>query len=476
MFGQKKTTRRRRISTSTTQFEKLEDRNLMASIHFDAPTGQLYIAGDAASNTATLTQLNDTTYRARVDNVTRDVAVSEVNGINFLGYGGDDAFTNNTSAEVTAYGHAGNDTLRGGSGADALIGGSGNDTIYGNNGADRLVGANGNDTIFGGNGDDLIFGSTGSNELNGGNGDDTIFGSNTGDDILKGDNGRDQLFGLGGDDELHSGAGGSIAGGGELLMGHAGADRFFGGPGLNLLWGGDGDDVMTGTGGIQRMHGQNGNDTLTGGTGADLLRGHAGNDTITGNAGNDAIDAGSGSGDVVRFTKSYAASTVSATANGQRASVVSDGAEEIIGAERLQFSDRTISSNQATLAAPEAANLSTLNSYRSSSSRSVLSTPSDLTTFAENWSRTMGRNNRLEHSSSASRRALLVDGRTTVGENIIFIQDTGQSDAAIAAAMHNAWRNSASHRANMLNGSFSEVGIGIVKVGGFWWGTQVFAG
>ena len=474
MFGRNKKSQKR-SSNKSLSFQKLEDRNLLAAINFTS-SGQLYIAGDAGHNTGALTQLNATTLRATVDGVSRDVTASDVTGIAFLGFGGNDTFTNSTSAEVTVYGHAGNDTLRGGSGVDILIGGSGNDTIHGNDGNDRLVGANGNDTIFGGNGNDSIFGSAGTNELSGGNGDDVVYGSSTGDDILRGGNGLDRLFGLGGDDTLYAGDGGSAASGGELLMGNAGNDTFFGGAGLNIFWGGDGNDTINGGDNAEnRIHGQAGDDILTGGNRADLIRGHAGNDTISGLGGNDTIDAGTGSGDVVSFTNRYSSSAVSASANGQTVTVNSNGTDQIRGAERLNFSDREMTSSQAALAGPEAESLTDLNNYRNSSSRPVFSTPSDLTTFAENWSRTMSRVG-LSHSSASSRLALLVDGRTTVGENVIQVPDTGQTEAQIAAEMHNGWVNSTTHRTNMLNGSFTEVGIGIVKAGGFWWGTHVFTG
>ena len=133
-----------------------------------------------------------------------------------------------------------------------------------------------------------------------------------------------------------------------------------------------------------------------------------------------------------------------------------------------------MTSDQATLAAPEAASLAELNSFRGSS-RPVLSTPADLTTFAENWSRRMSQIG-LQHSSPASRQALLVGGRTTIGENVIFISDSGQTAEQVARTFQEMWANSSTHRANMLNGNFTEVGIGIVKVGGNWWGTHVFAG
>lgn len=463
--------RKRPITTNT--FEMLEQRNLLAAIAFNN-AGQLYISGDINDNVGTLS-VSDNKYFASVDSVSKSFDVGDVKEIYFLGFGGDDTFNNNTSSFVSAYGHAGDDTLNGGSGRDALIGGSGNDTLYGNGGDDRLVGANDNDKIFGGDGNDRIFGTSGSNELHGEAGDDIMYGSDDGDDIMNGGEGLDWIFGLGGDDTLDAGNGGSLTAG-ELVMGHGGHDSFFAGDGLNLFWGGDGNDTMTGgIDGINRMHGQGGDDVMTGGDKADLIRGHAGNDTLTGKGGNDTIEAGSDDGDIVSFSNTFKDSNIEISANGQDVKVAANGNDRVLGAEWLSFSDRQVSSDLADLSAPEAASLTELNDYRNVKSRPTMSAPTDLTKFAEDWSKQMAKVG-LSHSSEASRRGLLVGGRSTVGENVIQVPDTGQTATEIAAEMHHGWVNSAVHHANIVNANFNEIGIGIYKSGGFWWGTHVFAG
>ncbi|MBQ9163118.1 MAG: SafA/ExsA family spore coat assembly protein [Clostridia bacterium] len=55
----------------------------------------------------------------------------------------------------------------------------------------------------------------------------------------------------------------------------------------------------------------------------------------------------------------------------------------------------------------------------------------------------------------------------TAGENIAKGQSTPQ-------AVVNAWMNSAGHRANILNASFTEIGVGYVASGNYW--TQMFIG
>ena len=55
----------------------------------------------------------------------------------------------------------------------------------------------------------------------------------------------------------------------------------------------------------------------------------------------------------------------------------------------------------------------------------------------------------------------------TAGENIAKGQPT-------PAAVVNAWMNSSGHRANILNSSFTEIGVGYVANGNYW--TQMFIG
>lgn len=55
----------------------------------------------------------------------------------------------------------------------------------------------------------------------------------------------------------------------------------------------------------------------------------------------------------------------------------------------------------------------------------------------------------------------------TAGENIAYGQRTPQ-------AVVNAWMNSSGHRANILNGSYTQIGVGYVANGHYW--TQMFIG
>lgn len=202
---------------------------------------------------------------------------------NFLvgGAAGDDLTTDATLVGLAGMG--GNDTLRGGAGADILIGDYfsadlfsdnttgppfydmtivGDDKLYGGAGGDTLVGGPGNDTLSGGNGNDfyalLGVGHVTMVELADG-GIDTVstsaithtlakyfenlqFDNLAGDfrkaahgignaaaNWLNGGLGADTLEGLGGNDRLSGGMGGK-----DLLIGGAGRDSFEFGIGINF--------------------------------------------------------------------------------------------------------------------------------------------------------------------------------------------------------------------------------------------------
>jgi Ca2+-binding RTX toxin-like protein len=107
----------------------------------------------------------------------------------YNGTEGTDLFYANNLGD-TAYGFAGNDTLRGGNGVDTLDGGDDNDSLFGNAGKDKLLGGRGADTLDGGVDNDSLFGNDGNDKLLGGNGDDILNGG-AGLDILTGGSGRD---------------------------------------------------------------------------------------------------------------------------------------------------------------------------------------------------------------------------------------------------------------------------------------------
>lgn len=75
----------------------------------------------------------------------------------------------------------GNDTIKGSSGDDNLLGRRGDDTIKGHGGHDALRGGFGNDTLIGGNNHDKLFGNDGRDTLIGGKGKNELSGGNDAD-------------------------------------------------------------------------------------------------------------------------------------------------------------------------------------------------------------------------------------------------------------------------------------------------------
>ena len=345
--------RTKRTAKSNLSFTKLETRNLLAGISFDAGTGTVTVAGDSQANIGSFTQVNLTTVQANLTGFeSRSFTSALVNKVVFIGFAGDDRFTNATAIEGLLLGNNGNDELNGGSGFDQINGGQGNDVIRGNAGNDKLIASPGNDNIRGGDGDDLIFGTSGTNMLHGEAGDDTIYGGSEVDTIF-GNDGIDSIFGLDGDDVIDVGDGGVEDSAGtsqaDLALGLNGNDTITGGTGLNVMYGGDGEDTVVGGTGQNRAHGQNGNDDITGGDANDFLAGQNGNDTIRGlggadfilpSFGDDVVDAGAGN-DFVVFTSTF--SNYQITGSGSNL-IVSDtrgfeGTDEVDNAETFRFTD-----------------------------------------------------------------------------------------------------------------------------------------
>ena len=342
--------RRKKGSNSKLNFGQLEERNLLAGIFFDSGSGEVTVSGSSSADIGQIQEVDSTNVRVSLSGYAdQDFATSSVSKVVFIGFGGDDTFTNNTNIEGLLLGSGGNDTLIGGSGSDTINGGTGNDELSGNGGADRILGAAGDDTIFGNDGDDSIFGGDGLNMIEGNNGDDFIFGGNDVDHIAGGE-GIDQIFGLAGDDFLDGGNGGVAfsAGIGEadLILGLDGNDTFTGGTGLNVFYGGNGNDIFNGGDGENRLHGQNGDDTITGGASADFISGGLGNETINSLGGNDfilvdqgedVVDAGDGL-DFVVFKgelKNYSITGTSTLTLEDNRNI--QGTESVMGAERFRF-------------------------------------------------------------------------------------------------------------------------------------------
>jgi len=98
------------------------------------------------------------------------------------------------------------------------------------------------------------------------------------------------------------------------------------------------------------VHGYSGNDTIVLREGDEIAYGYAGKDTIEGGAGNDTIDGGNGN-DTAIFQDISSAFTITANDNGSITvahsspsdDLVDEGTDTLTSIEKIQFSDKTIS-------------------------------------------------------------------------------------------------------------------------------------
>lgn len=110
-----------------------------------------------------------------------------------------------------------------------------------------------------------------------------------------------------------------------------------------------------------------------------------------------------------------------------------------------------------------------INNYRASNGLPRLNMSNPLYVASENHSYDMGINNYFSHNSQDGRtpwdriRAAGYGYNTWLGENIA-------AGYTSAETVFEAWRNSPGHNANMLNGNFNAIGIGLVHVQGSYYG------
>jgi len=116
--------------------------------------------------------------------------------------------------------------------------------------------------------------------------------------------------------------------------------------------------------------------------------------------------------------------------------------------------------------------LNDVNVSRAQNGLPGLAANGQLTCLAQGWSAYMAATNTFAHRNLA---AVLASpgygGYHTLGENIL------EGPASMSAdAMHTAWMNSPDHRANILSGAYSSLGIGLAYANGQVWATEDFGG
>ena len=111
----------------------------------------------------------------------------------------------------------------------------------------------------------------------------------------------------------------------------------------------------------------------------------------------------------------------------------------------------------------ESSFVSHINAERAAQGRSAVKVASDLTSVARRHSERMANSNNLHHNPNLGGD---VSGWQKVGENV----GRGPSVDAI----HQGFMNSPSHKANILDSEWVEVGVGVVVRDGQLWVTEVF--
>ena len=338
-----------RISGKNFSFERLEDKNLLATVGFDSGSGLLSFTSDAGEvDIVNVSLVADNTYEIQVGNgdeialegdaagngdfvlsqtntandtlqidvsgsVVSDFVVnlgdqddtftiSDLPGLSSLvinGEGGNDNIdASGINIGVTLIGGGGNDTLTGGDQDDTLIGGGGTDIIDGGAGIDTnsfqgigigvtaTVAADGTGTADYGSVNETF---TGIENLTGSDNDDVLIATGAAANTLIGGDGNDILAGGGGTDIIDGGAGidtNSFEGIGFGVTATVAAD------GSGTADYGPVSETFTG---IENLTGSDNDDVLIAtGAAANTLIGGAGNDILAGGGGTDIIDGGEG--------------------------------------------------------------------------------------------------------------------------------------------------------------------------------------
>ena len=107
-----------------------------------------------------------------------------------------------------------------------------------------------------------------------------------------------------------------------------------------------------------------------------------------------------------------------------------------------------------------------INSLRAGAGVPGLARSGDLDARAQSWAASMASSGSLRHSGNVS--SLVGGGWSTAGENVGYGGSVGSVFSSLAA--------SSGHRANMVNGAFTHVGVGVVVANGTLWTAHLFAG
>ena len=384
---------RRKYRSQVLSIEKLEKRNLLAAVSFDAGSGLLSftadagqadivtvsspaedvlqiqvgngdsitLADDADGNTDfTLSQTavaDDTLqidvsslviseFLADLGDLANSFVVSATPGVSALtvigGAGADIIDASLSSIGVSLFGNGGNDTLTGGSGDDLLVGGGGTDVIVGGEGIDTnsfqgigsgvtaTVNADGSGTADYGPVNETFVGIE---NLTGSENDDVLIATGAAVNVLRGEGGNDVLAGGGGADVIDGGDGidtNSFQGIGSGVTATVDAD------GSGTADYGQVNETFVG---IENLTGSENDDVLIAtGAAANVLRGEGGNDVLAGGGGADVIDGGDGI-DTNSFQGIGSGVTATVDADGSGTADYGQVNETFVGIENLTGSE-----------------------------------------------------------------------------------------------------------------------------------------
>lgn len=118
---------------------------------------------------------------------------------------------------------------------------------------------------------------------------------------------------------------------------------------------------------------------------------------------------------------------------------------------------------QASTSSDESGFVSGINASRVNAGRPAYAVSSDLSAVARRWALAMASGNSLKHNPGLAGQ---VTGWRYVGENVGVGSGVDE--------LHRAFMNSPAHRANVMDGDFTQVGIGVAYGGGRLWVTEVF--
>lgn len=194
------------------------------------------------------------------------------------------------------------------------------------------------------------------------------------------------------------------------------------------IYGGGGSDTIRGGAGVNHIYGAGGNDTIVGGSGADAIYGGVGSNNVSAPAGA-SVTAGS----------PYAAGSLSAVA------------QQIVD---------MVNQFRASYAAQHGISLA------------PLSTSGQLTAMAQMHSNNMvgqvpfqGYSGAMSHTLYGTNQPTLTSRANFVGYDYLALGENIAYGYADAESVFNAWINSPGHLANIVNASYTNIGVAVAYTG-----------